>query len=537
MTAPNPSSAPLAPRAPGWWLHPFLVAAFPVLFLFAQNVREQLSLQPLWMPLGIVIGAGAATLLLALLIGGLLGAGRAKSALAASLVILLALTYGHAWNLLGELVRLHRYLLIAWGVLAIVGLVVIALLRPAAVRRLTTAVNVFAAILVLINLGPIGDLALRTLAIGSATTTRSDGGAPLPGATRDVWYLVLEDYAGSPALKAFYGFDNSPFLDALRARGFRVAEGATANYLKTALSLASSLNMEELDAKALAAEASAPDDWAPLYRRLQSSYAVERFLHDRGYRYVHLGLRRGATYANEAADVTFLLGNTTEFSAVLADTTILVALQRLLPAGLATGTESTYPAQTRFQLAELDRIAGEPGLNYVFGHLLVPHRPYAFNADGSRVTPEQRASRTQDEQYLEQIRFANARILALVDRLHAGPPETWPIVVLATDEGPFPKRYADDETGFAWLEATPDELLRKFSILTAISVPGTDDADLDAAGFSDTVTPVNLFRVVFNAAFHAGLPILPDRNWVFVDQRHLYDLVDVTDRVRGALAR
>ena len=200
----------------------------------------------------------------------------------------------------------------------------------------------------------------------------------------------------------------------------------------------------------------------------------------------------GATYANDAADVTFLLGNTTEFSAVLADTTILVALQGILPGQLATGTDAIYPAQTLFQLETLEEIAEAPGLNFVFAHLLLPHPPYAFNADGSRVTPEQRASRTEDEQYVEQLQFANARILRLLDRLQAGPPESWPIVVLAADEGPFPPRYAADEAGFAWLEATPEELLRKFSILTAVSVPGVDAADLAAAGFSDTMTPVNL---------------------------------------------
>ena len=515
-----------------WWLHPFLVAAFPVVFLFAENIREQISLDPLWMPLGLVLGAAAAILLMALLVGFRLGAGPARAALAASLLILLLLTYGHAWNLVGELVRLHRYLVIAWATVLVLGVIAIARLPPARVSRLTTAVNVAATLLLLVNVVPIGEFAVRSFGSGSPATGRVEDAQPMPGATRDVWYLVFDRYAGSPALEELYGFDNVPFLDGLRDRGFRVAEGATANYLKTAHSLASSLNMDELDARALAAEASAPDDWNPLYRRLQGSYAVERFLHDRGYRYLHLGLRRGATFANSAADVSFLLGDTTEFGAVLADTTILVALQPFLPEELATGTEALYPAQTRFQLNELDKIAEAPGLNFVFAHLLLPHPPYAFNADGSRVTPEQRASRTEEEQYLEQVRYANARILALVDLLHAGPPETWPIIVLAADEGPFPPRYADNEAAFAWLEATPEELLRKFSILNAISVPGVSEDALGEAGFSDTLTPVNLFRVVFNAAFDAGLPLLPERNWVFVDQRHLYDLVDVTDRVR-----
>lgn len=534
MTAPHsPSTAGASSRATGWWLHPFLVAAFPVLFLFAANIREQLSLQPLWVPLALVLGVAAVTLLAALGIGRLGGVGRGRAALAASLLILLALTYGHAWNLVGEVAGMHRVLLVGWGALALAGLVIIARLRPTAVGRLTTAVNIGAGILIAVNLVPIGDLALRTLSADEAAAPDSDDPVDASSAqNRDVWYLVFDRYAGSPALETLYAFDNSSFLDELRDRGFRVAEGATANYLKTAHSLASSLNMDELDADALAAEASAPDDWTPLYRRLQTSHAVERFLHERGYRYLHLGLRRGATYANDTADVSFLHGDTTEFSAVLADTTILLALQRILPDLFATGTDAVYPAQTLYQLDQLERLAETPGRNFVFAHLLLPHPPYAFNADGSRVTPEQRASRTEDEQYLEQLRYANARILSLMDRLHAGASDTWPIIVLAADEGPFPPRYAEDEAGFAWLEATPEELLRKFSILTAISLPDVDDAALDAAGFTDTVTPVNLFRVVFNAAFDADLPILPGRNWVFVDQRHLYDLVEVTERVR-----
>jgi hypothetical protein len=147
------------------------------------------------------------------------------------------------------------------------------------------------------------------------------------------------------------------------------------------------------------------------------------------------------------------------------------------------------------------------------------------------VTGTQRASRTIEEQYVEHVRFTNAGLLALVDRLHAGPPETWPIIVIAADEGPFPDRYAEDEDHFQWLEARPDELLSKFSILSAISVPGVDRAGLEAAGFTDDMTLVNLFRIVFNAAFDADLPMLPHRNWVFVDQLRIYDAVDVSDRI------
>lgn len=518
-----------------WWLHPFEVAAFPVLFLFSQNIREQVSLEPLWPPLGVALVGTAALLLVTVLIGWALGAHPARAALVTSLLVVLTLTYGHAWNLAGESLVLHRWLLAAWAIIALAGIFVFARLPPSTIGRLTTTLAAGAGLLVVINVIPMGDLIVRTIGGGPSTQAPVAGNAPATAsrAGRDVWYLVFDRYSGAPALAELYGNDNAAFTNELRERGFVIADGATANYLKTAHSLVSSLNMEELDADALAAEASAPDDWTPLYRDLQGSHAVERFLHDRGYRYLHMGLRRGATFANSAADVTFLLGDTTEFSAVLADTTLLRALENVAPDQVPLpGTTELYARQTLFQLDELERIATAPGPNFVFAHLLLPHPPFVFNADGSRVTPEQSAARTADERYLEHIRFANARILSLLDRLQSGPRESWPIVVLASDEGPFPERYAADQASFAWEEATDEELLEKFSILTAVLMPGTTPAELEGSGFSDTITPVNLFRVIFNAAFGADLPLLEDRNRVFTDQRHIYDLVDVTHRVQ-----
>jgi hypothetical protein len=151
------------------------------------------------------------------------------------------------------------------------------------------------------------------------------------------------------------------------------------------------------------------------------------------------------------------------------------------------------------------------------------------------VTPSQVAARTADGAYLQQVEFANARMLELVDRLQQRPRDEWPIIVLAADEGPFPDRYAENELDFAWTDATDAELLEKFSILMAVLPPGGDAATLRDAGFHDALTPVNLFRVIFDAAFDADLELLPEHNWIFTDQRHIYDFVDVTDRVQAVI--
>lgn len=532
MTREAASASP-RPESRTWWLHPFLVAAFPVLFLFAANAGEHLSVAPLLAPLGIVLALAAIGVVMAWLVGSLTGAGPTRAALGVSVLLVLGLTYGHAWNGLGETLRSHAYLLAAWAMLAIIGLALVARIDRQTAARVSGGLTVVALVLVAANVLPLWQLAGRG-PIAGVTAPEPSASDPVAAGTRDVWYVVLDRYAGSVALERTYDFDNSAFLDALRERGFVVAERATANYLKTGMSLVSSLNMAELDVAALAQESTAADDWTPIIRRIQSGHAVERFLHQRGYRYLHVGSRLGDTIVNAAADEAFVYTDTSEFSAALIDTTILAALEGILPSAVPRGSIAYVPDQSLAQFEHLREAADRPGLDFVFAHILLPHPPYVFNADGSRVTDAQRDTRTVDEQYVEQVRFTNATVLDLVDRLQSGPPDERPIVVIAADEGPFPERYRRDEEGFRWLEARPDELLRKFSILTAINVPGADEAGLEAAGFSDTLTAANLFRVVFNAAFDAGLPMVDAGNWVFVDQRHLYDMVEVTDRVRAA---
>ena len=76
---------------------------------------------------------------------------------------------------------------------------------------------------------------------------------------------------------------------------------------------------------------------------------------------------------------------------------------------------------------------------------------------------------------------------------------------------------------------SPDAVLEQhFGILEAYDLPG-----LASTGVYPTFTPVNLFRVLFNGYFAAGLAPLPDRNYVFPDFQHLYAFQDVTDRVAG----
>src|SRR5262245_872869 len=106
----------------------------------------------------------------------------------------------------------------AWCLIALAGL---ACLRLAAARihaSVPTALNLFAAILVAL-------IAIQAVAHAAAPRAGNAEGAvsKAPQATAaapgpDIYFIVLDGYARSDILSQYYQFDNSEFLDGLRAR-------------------------------------------------------------------------------------------------------------------------------------------------------------------------------------------------------------------------------------------------------------------------------------------------------------------------------
>ena len=518
-------------RAP---LHPLLFAAYPVLFLFAQNLHQQVTIDPLLAPLALAIGGGA----LALLALWAVFRRRHVAALVTSIAIALFFGYGHAWNLVGGLMRDERLLLIAWAVLGAAAIWFGVRLRRRA-EAATPALNLLAAFLVTINAVPIlgyqvgevwaPDAPAAAAAEASGLSVEGTGGP-------DIYYIIFDRYADARTLEDEFSFDNTPFLEELERRGFYVARDSTANYLKTALSLVSSLNVEYLDIGALEEQARSPGDWGPIYAALQTSHTVDRFLHERGYRYIHLGPLWDPNRTNPAADQNIQYGGLPEFSVELLETTLVRGVASVVPSDARSPAEDPYFRSqydhTAFQLDRLRRVAALRSPKFVFAHVLLPHWPYVFDREGNYVPRHEQRRRGDRDGYVAQVEYVNNYVLDLLDILLAGPPEDHPIVLIQADEGPPPPRYTESQRRFDWLQARPDELYMKFRILNTYYLPGVTP---EQAGLYPSITPVNSFRVVFNAYFGTDLPLLDDRNWVFVDEAHLYDTREVTDRVAEGL--
>lgn len=343
----------------------------------------------------------------------------------------------------------------------------------------------------------------------------------------DIYYLIFDRYAGFSTLERSYHFNNFSFLKALEKKGFYVASHAQANYLKTAHSLASSLNLEYLDEMKSFEKTS---DWRPLYPRLQN-HQVGRFLKQKGYRWIHCGSWWNPTRSNPYADLNLNWMSFSELMTLWYQMTLLYPLAQKWKLPFFPDERQEQWHRVQYQFETLKEIACWKGPKFVFMHIISPHVPYVFDQKGRYVSREESLYKSKEENYIEQLLYLNHKILETMDHLqsHSSTP---PLVILQADEGPLPQRYEQNEHEFSWKNATLPELQEKFGILNAYTLPlPSMNPSVATQAPYPTISPVNTFRLLFNLQFQENFPLLPDRCIAFEDEKHLYSFFDVTEKI------
>jgi hypothetical protein len=501
----------------------FLVATYPVAFLWSINIGASF-------PVSDVLIAWAITLGFAGLVYAIARAATRDTraaALLTSVIVIAVTTFGHLarWIGISPATAEERWLLAAYSLLVVAGAVVAISRGNGAPDRLFLTANLVIGVLVVMNLaGVAGGGAAREVeaeidvvqALDTSGWAWAEDGQP-----RDIYYLIFDRYANEAVLREQYGFDNSAFLDGLRDDGFRVVDEAMANYPQTAHSLASSLNMTHLDG---VAEAMGPDssDFGPIWRSLSDSTVVSTF-DDLGYTTVHVGTWWEPSRVDPGSDINIVEGAISEFQSVLLNTTVWPALARTIGVDTYDFRRQEF-RRIGSQFQAIEETSRDPRPTFTFAHFTLPHPPYVLNADGSF---SEDAGRPIEAAYLEQLEAANTMISDLVDHLLTGPDDTDPIVIVQSDEGPYPVGIEGTGKPIVYTGAPDEVVWRKLAILNAYYLPGQTDA------IYDEITPVNTFRMVFDRYFGSDLGLLPDRAFIYADRDHPYRLTEVTDRVRA----
>jgi hypothetical protein len=417
-------------------LHPLFFAVFPILFLYSHNIN-QVPAAEVVRPLSVMLGVGLLSAAITWLLPG-----RGLTAMALSLGYLYFFSYGHFFakiqELCGGILTTHEQstVLYLWTIL--LALMCYIVVR---VRRHLESINLFMGV-VSLSLVTMSALACGQFHLQKKNIAQPSGrdetfaSISRPDTLRDIYYIICDRYPSKAILKEVYGYDNRPFLDFLRSRGFYVAEKSHANYLKTALSLGSSLNLEPInDLEQKIGKDS--DNWLPLYAMLQD-YRLWHVLKAQGYQFLHFGAWWEPTRKNRFADANYNIMPMPEFMMLMYQTTILYPINAENPKVKnrlnATNRELHYQ-RIRYEFEQLAQIPRRKEPTFTFAHMLVPHDPYVFDSTGEFLSEDVLYQRKEETNFLNQVIFVNSRIRSVIDSLLQNSPVK-PIIVLQADEGP-----------------------------------------------------------------------------------------------------
>jgi len=379
--------------------------------------------------------------------------------------------------------------------------------------------------------------------------------ATATGNKPDIYYIVMEDYANQTQLTNQFGFTNGAFSDFLTQAGYYLNPNAHQNYPYTTMSIASTLNAgynTNLINKFAGAKS---QTIIPYHRAIQYSSVAQEFK-NLGYQYDEIGTWYETTNRGPIADNFYLndrrlilFGHTTYIDGYTQQELSQSLFWRFLENGVSLGgkTVARYAGEGQVQLTgdalgDLKGLVDQPaGGRFIFAHLIIPHEPYYFNADGSlSATPgTDNTGQPIKQKYVDQLQYINSQIEPILTSIkeHSNGQA---VVILQSDEGPQPQALNDhdydqdsenDEINNQDMRQWDnDDINLKYGTMVAYNIPGVSPTDL-ASGANN----LDVFRLVLDHYFDAGMPFLPECYYAFPNgrgQTFVYD--DITQRVAGA---
>jgi hypothetical protein len=419
----------------------------------------------------------------------------------------------------------HKLLTSLWIILYVSG-VFFTIKTKRDLRNISKILSVVICSFLVMSLFQIGIYKFSNRGMGRATVKINYGHSETtkltrPDTLRDIYFIVLDGYASSRILTDVYDFSNQSFTDILTDRGFYVAAESSSNYAHTIPSLASSLNMDYIQHLINRVGVKSMDQ---AYQLIHDN-KVMNILRSIGYRFINYPSGSFPSNYNKFA-LNIKCGGLNEFTMVLIQSTMLRPLGELPFIDFLPYVSTRQRILCTFSsLASLHTI-NEP--KFVFAHIISPHPPYVFGADGEKL-PKAVMKMTGDiwgekEDYVNQLMYVNKQIEIIIDEI-LNNSRIPPIIIIQADHGPAATIYDSDNNG--WDNPSITGLNERMRILNAYYLPAGGDSIL-----YDFITPVNNFRIVFNYYFGTNQSLLEDEIYYSpLDQT--YNFSNVTEKIKN----
>ncbi len=498
----------------------FFVGVYPVLFLWLANFGKVHSYV---VPRSLLISIGFTVFVF--LLTWLFVRPVSRAGLVAGLWLILFYTYGHLFSLIdnaslfGFVYGRHRFMIPLWLLIGLAGTFFIMRSRSN-FRQATRTANFIFAVLTVFVLVQINILALTSQPQVSPTALSTPSGSTdssLPAIQRDVYYILLDGYDRADLMKKDLELDIQPFLDELTQLGFVIPACGQSNYTDTAMSMASTFNMDYLDKLGFTYEELATQDHEKLLTPLIKNSLVRQTFQQMGYKfitykspYLFIDIPDADLYLDSetATDPGEKLG-TLNFQQLFVNTTFArtaaewlvenpydsnrmpVFLVWLISPGSLNPESSTFVGRNYkqyrenvYQLDSLVTIPDIPGKKFTYAHLLVTHQPFTFTSTGEFRMEE----KDSYESYKDQIRFTNVRMIEIVKTI-LEKSSVPPVIILQSDHS-----YSDGG--------------KRVLNFQAYYLP-----ELKETALPETFSNVNTFRLVLDAYFNKDLDLLPDQSF------------------------
>ena len=331
----------------------------------------------------------------------------------------------------------------------------------------------------------------------------------------DIYYIILDEYAGSKTLNDKFDYDNSEFTDYLYTNGFTVPPESQSNYTISFLSLSSSLNMQYINF--YADEVGIDSQDRRLSYNLHHNNRVMQILESNGYAIINFDSNWGPTNALKIADQN-LCEKSTLFNSELYAMVLGNSMLKPIYVDLFLPSDRERVLCTFSELPEVQFQSKKP--IFVLAHIMLPHGPYVWGPNGEhkKIASLSMLDIEEDKQgYLDQLKFTNKMVQEMIEKI-IDEKKRSKIIIIQSDHG----------TAFPMDWENPTEKMKhdRLSNINYILLPDKNENFL-----YNTMTPVNTFRVLFNDYFGTNFEILEDRVF-FSDYEKPYNFIDVTHLFR-----
>jgi hypothetical protein len=485
-------------------IYAVLIGCVAPMILYANNLGE-VTLVSLWRPI-------LFSCLLNLLIFGLaylIFKSIHRAGLVTGLLAVFIYSYGHLYNLvkplslLGHQIGRHRFLFPV--LLLIFGFVIWrVIVSKSDFGNMTKILNTVILVLFAFQLFRISSYEIQLYRNRQETAAATDESPEIvfDGERRDIYILLLDEYRRSDWLNDSIGYDNSAFIQNLEDLGFYVPSCSMSNYSYTQLSMTSELNMVYVDELF--------DPLSDIYTSdLLKHSEVRRTVEALGYEtvffqnfYPWVDINDGDHYFKPEDVSTF-----DPFELLYLKTTILVMPYDLLEQQIAELRWSQeHEDTTRFAtlIQSIFDYLQQPhdytAPVFVYAHILSPHSPDVFNADG---TINYDWTLNQSESLLSTYQYLDNEVIVTIEAILENS-EIEPIIIIQSDHGAGEGAY-------------------KNLTLNAFYFPDGGDEYL-----YPTITPVNFFRIVFDYYYEMDFDLLEDKSY-YSERLNRYQLEEIQD--------